>query len=621
MNNKERIKDRILKRAAQYWNYSDTELESAFDPVVGLLLEAVSSELEMLSADMDATKTVVLERLLDMMSPESNNGVVPSHSVLHMTPIEHNFVLTKQHQFYFNKIVPNIYNPLAQEAKDIYFGPTMNVKLTSATLKYFALGDSMYALDRIVHKDRVRTSKTFIQPSTMWLGIHLPEQIERLDQLMFYTDIKNNAQRDFYFHYLKQAKFYIGNKEFSCREGFNTHETVVDIDSIVRKNYNKVDRIYAEVNDYYAPYYFYLEESIGVTDELVSTPSEIEEVFEWGEEQKSTDRILWLQIRFPEVLINQTLENVMFYLNTVPVINKKLNIRTQSIDSFINYIPLLTDDIFLDLDKVTDSKGNFYHMKNFESDILGSGNATLRYSGVSRFDERSASEILQYLIEVLKDEGSSFSVLGGDFIDNIIKELYQMIAKLDQHLKEHNFNKSSFPYVVVKPQNALSSNDVYISNFWSTDGELANNIKPNTKLIDGGSSEFIPHSLIMLNSSVGGKSQISTQDKINSYRESLLTRGRIVTFADIKTVCKTHLKHSILSIEILRGTKKDISVNNGFIRTIDILLERNEKMELPLSDDEWNYLCDSLLHKLNTTSSKVYPYRLIVKKREHGNWI
>ena len=46
--NQEQIKNRMIKRASRMWGYSELESESAFDPVLELLLSACASELEKL---------------------------------------------------------------------------------------------------------------------------------------------------------------------------------------------------------------------------------------------------------------------------------------------------------------------------------------------------------------------------------------------------------------------------------------------------------------------------------------------------------------------------------------------------------------------------------------------
>jgi len=138
-------------------------------------------------------------------------------------------------------------------------------------------------------------------------------------------------------------------------------------------------------------------------------------------------------------------------------------------------------------------------------------------------------------------------------------------------------------------------------------------LKVGTHLDCIGSSDFKQDTIMFINTTVGGKSRMDTKSKIDSYREALLTRGRIVTFADIKTFCQNHFKFTIKGIEIKKGTKIDSSTNKGFVRTIDIILERNLATEYQISDFEWQYLCDNMLYKLDKSSSNIYPYRLIIK--------
>ena len=55
---KERIKDRMLKTAARLWGYPDVEVETSFDPIVQLMLEACASELEKISSEVDVSHEV-----------------------------------------------------------------------------------------------------------------------------------------------------------------------------------------------------------------------------------------------------------------------------------------------------------------------------------------------------------------------------------------------------------------------------------------------------------------------------------------------------------------------------------------------------------------------------------
>lgn len=146
-----------------------------------------------------------------------------------------------------------------------------------------------------------------------------------------------------------------------------------------------------------------------------------------------------------------------------------------------------------------------------------------------------------------------------------------------------------------------------------TTGEEGNDIKPGTNLEIDNSKSLSFSKAVMLKSSFGGRKSLSVQDKILEYRSSMLSRGRIVTAADIKNFGNKHFKQTISGIEIKKGTKKEVSNKGGFSRTIDVYITRNQSSQPPLSETEWQYLCDSFLLYLEKNSANLYPYRLINK--------
>lgn len=613
MEIQERIKDRILKRAARVWGYNDSELETSFDPIVAMLLEACASELEKLSVELNNSHARIVERLLEIMSPASNAGALPSRTIIHAKPSENNYKLSLEHQFYCKKNIPNIYDPVKPTTKEVYFGPTASFQLTTADVAFMAFGSSLYQFNRTIHKEFYLKAAKALQPSTLWIGVKCLDPNEILKKLMFYVEIKNSHQREVFYHYLKQAKIFLGDKQISFNEGYNVVTKDFDVDAIITKNYNRINQIYAEVNTFYADKFIHLVDDIVLSPEMFKVPDEILKAFD-NDKLNGLRDVLWLRVEFPEVINNSVFESLSFSLNCFPVINKRLVNMAQRIDPYINYVPLINNDHFLDLEDVTDSRGFNYHLKDFSKGAIESGQATLRNNGVERFDERNASEMMQYLLELLKDESASFSVLGGDFVRNVIGEMNQLIATLEQQTKESAFLKSNFPYVIIKSASNedRNENDTFFVNFWSTCGEEGNEIKPGTKLDLPFGADFLANSMYLVQTSVGGKTRLTSGEKILSYREALLTHGRIVTFADIKAFTLKHFGHTISTIEVGKGTKIDTSLKTGFVRTIDIKVSRNDETEQPVSDNEWNYLCDNLLHKLDQVSSNTYPYRLIV---------
>ncbi|MFL9833395.1 hypothetical protein [Chryseobacterium terrae] len=131
--------------------------------------------------------------------------------------------------------------------------------------------------------------------------------------------------------------------------------------------------------------------------------------------------------------------------------------------------------------------------------------------------------------------------------------------------------------------------------------------------VEGSNALALDKTAVMIKSSAGGRKSLSPQDKILEYRNSLLTRGRIVTVADIRVFGQNHFKNTIKDVEVSKGTKKEVSLKGGFSRTIDIYLIRNPDVKDSIKDSEWEYLCESFLLKLKNASANIYPYRIFEK--------
>ncbi|MFC0076997.1 hypothetical protein ACFFLS_08095 [Flavobacterium procerum] len=164
---------------------------------------------------------------------------------------------------------------------------------------------------------------------------------------------------------------------------------------------------------------------------------------------------------------------------------------------------------------------------------------------------------------------------------------------------------------MIKPKNDAGVGKNFHINYWSTCAEEGNDVKAGT-FLQCRDFIFESKSITLMTNTVGGLNKQNNKDRILSYRNALLTRGRIVTFADIKAFGFNHFKGSIEDIKIEKGTRKEISVKAGFSRTVDIFIKTNPEERKLLSDSEWNYLCDSFFKNLKNRSSNVFPYRMFV---------
>jgi hypothetical protein len=607
--NQEQIKNRMIKRASRMWGYSELESESAFDPVLELLLSACASELEKLRFEQENSRARITDRILEIIFPNQIVGVVPSQTLLQLTPVENNVQLSRYNHFKAIKKTQNIYDPTQVNTKDIYFSPTLEMKLTTAQVKYLLYGNKVLQQESFFYQEEIARTERNIPSGEFWIGIHAPG-VEKLEDLCFYIDVNNKEQKEFFTYYLQQVKVFSEGKEYELVEGYNTPTNSIEYENIISKNYTGIDAIYNEVNQFYQANFFTLKGTIyPKTEEEKSVATTLLENYFLDHKFITEKDIIWLQFKFYEVITPKVLENVRIALNCVPAINIRNTEDYKRIKGQLTIYPITGEDSFLDIDYISDNYKKRYDVKNYLSDDNIS--IVLRRGGVARFDERNALEHLQHLLGLIREETASFSAIGNDFaIEEELKQIGQNLASIYQNIKEKNLSLNPNPYLIFSSNNKEMDMNFTIS-YWHTAAEEGNDIKTGISLVCDSENKTAISKAIVVKPSFGGRRGLTTSDKILEYRNALLSRGRIVTIADVKTFAKSHFKHTIKGLEVQKGTKKEVSLKGGFKRTIDIYLNKNKEVEV--SETEWEYLKDSFLIKLEKASTNIYPYRIFEK--------
>ena len=607
--NQEQIKNRMIKRASRMWGYSELESESAFDPVLELLLSACASELEKLRFEQENSRARITDRILEIIFPNQIVGVVPSQTLLQLTPVENNVQISRYNHFKAIKKTQNIYDPTQVDTKDIYFSPTLEMKLTTAQVKYLLYGNKVLQQESFFYQEEIARSERNIPSGEFWIGIHAPG-VEKLEDLCFYIDVNNKEQKEFFTYYLQQVKVFSEGKEYELVEGYNVPTNSIEYENIISKNYTGIDAIYNEVNQFYQANFFTLKGTIyPKTEEEKSVATTLLENYFLDHKFITEKDIIWLQFKFYEVITPKVLENVRIALNCVPAINIRNTEDYKRIKGQLTIYPITGEDSFLDIDYISDNYKKRYDVKNYLSDDNIS--IVLRRGGVARFDERNALEHLQHLLGLIREETASFSAIGNDFaIEEELKQIGQNLASIYQNIKEKNLSLNPNPYLIFSSNNKEMDMNFTIS-YWHTAAEEGNDIKTGISLVCDSENKTAISKAIVVKPSFGGRRGLTTSDKILEYRNALLSRGRIVTIADVKTFAKSHFKHTIKGLEVQKGTKKEVSLKGGFKRTIDIYLNKNKEVEV--SETEWEYLKDSFLIKLEKASTNIYPYRIFEK--------
>jgi len=607
--NQEQIKNRMIKRASRMWGYSELESESSFDPVLELLLSACASELEKLRFEQENSRTRITDRILEIIFPNQIVGVVPSQILLQLTPVENNVQLSRYNHFKAIKKTQNIYDPTQVNTKDIYFSPTLEMKLTTAQVKYLLYGNKALQQESFFYQEEIARSERNIPSGEFWIGLQA-SGVEKLEDLCFYIDVNNKEQKEFFTYYLQQVKVFSEGKEYELVEGYNVPINSVEYENIIAKNYTGIDAIYNEVNQFYQGNFFTLKGTLYPPQgEEKSVATTLLENYFFNHNFMTEKDIIWLQFKFYEVISPKVLENVRINLNCVPAINIRHTEDYKRIKGQLTLYPLMGEDSFLDIDYIADNHKKRYDVKNYLSDDNIS--IVLRRGGVARFDERNALEHLQHLLSLIREETAAFSAIGNEYaIEEELKQIGQNLASIYQNIKEKNLSLNTNPYLIFSSNNREMDMNFTIS-YWHTAAEEGNDIKTGVLLDCDSENKTAISRAITVRPSLGGRRGLTTSDKILEYRNALLSRGRIVTIADVKTFAKSHFKHTIKGLDVQKGTKKEISLKGGFKRTIDIYLNKNKEVEV--SATEWEYLKDSFLIKLEKSSTNIYPYRIFEK--------
>ncbi|WP_310557569.1 hypothetical protein [Flavobacterium sp.] len=611
---KDQIKDRLLKRAAKHWGYSDVELENVFDPIVNLLFDVCAKELEKISNEIFSSRRRITERLIDILTPTASTKATAARGILKAYPVENESVLHNYHQFYFQKKEINPYNPTESVIKSYYFGPTKPIKLNRNKINYVVLPNGVQQVIKDQFKE-LTSSKNYKNPTphgTIWIGLqHEGDGVIR--DLMFYFHLKNLEHKNIFFNFLPRAKWFLNDTELTISKGYNSDaKTEAEETALMQQDFYHIDKAQDHINDYYKDNFLTIKDIINISDDDYKVPADFENFIPIEDLKKiKEDKLLWLKIVFPNVVGPHILSEIFCANNCFPVINKKLNETQGSIKDILNIYPLnLNQEYFLELFSVLNDKNKEYDIVNID-ESNDEDYAYLRFGGIARFDERNATEEINYLIDLIRDEASAFSRLGNDFTDNNLKEINQIISRFKNKISQIGIQNSNNPYLILNSNSKNEKGTLFVK-YWTTNGESANKINTFSKFALHKGSDFDKDSIQLLSTTKGGKNELTNSEKIYAYRENLISNQRVVTRQDIIILCKNHYGDSIESIEVKNGIQTSLDSNIGYVPTIDIYLVKNKSSLF--NEDEWEFLREDVKLLIENRAINIVPFRLIYKE-------
>lgn len=605
---KEQIKNRMMKKAASLWDIPVNEIGDSFDPLISLLLSACASEIEKLSGDINDSHIRITERLIQLMTPLSIFDTKPAHSIINCESIEPVTTITPEHQLYYKKRTAS--GSVYKEYKDVFFSPIQKTKLLDARLKYMLTGNKLFTFSELKTKDltEVLDKEFSIDNQTLFLGIESNHGSLDLNDISFYFEHLGIAGSELFYHHLCNASWYIGEESISTIQGYYNSDDVdkIDLDAIFNGVASKTNTICREVNAYYEKHFITLQ----LEKKIDKTPDypELKKLKTSKHKAHISNDIVWIKIKFSSIIGSKSLEQLFCAINAFPVINRKWNHFNYHLKNFINIIPVLSEDPFLDVKSIENSNSKTYKLERTIMDDSQKGSYFVRSSNVGKLDSRKAKSYIIHLLELLKDESAAFTFFNHEFLQNNLNTLNQTIALIEKKIDEVADNSNYTNYIYLSP---YSKNENISVTYWTTNGIDANHIKSGRSLEVYKGANLKPKSCFFLRPVFGGSDGLTMEQRLQAYRRVSLTNNRIVTEEDLKTLCYELYGNNITRVDVKKGFTTDISLNKGLLQCIEIIMSRSKNVTL--QPYEWDYLKENLLSTLKKQSVNIFPYKVIVK--------
>ncbi|HCE58204.1 MAG TPA: hypothetical protein DER09_10345 [Prolixibacteraceae bacterium] len=608
------IKRRMIRNASKIWGYHDIQDLNSFDPVLGLLMGALAEELYAISNKIENTEGRIVEKLLEILFSGSSLIHFPAHAIVYAKPLQPKLNLADDFQLYYTKQTA-LSEPKKDDngKKEIYFTPSANCTLYNSEIKYMVAGRSFFEIDGSFKELTAETDRSSMPDYTkIHIGVKFDSLTDNIDGFSLFLQFKNTTDEERYYQLIHSAKWKINGVEVVFNNGFGSgNNSQLTLFEQIRNENNISSKTCNYINNYYSAKFMTLKHGSYLLSQLKpenAVPGFLSSFTVAGKPVKTDPETLWIEMELSQPLTPEEINEMVIYTNCFPVVNRQLVEYTYPVVKGTNIIPLSTDELFLDVKSVTDSNNHIFLHKGTPGSDNEKYTYVLRQGGTARFNKRDAKETIQNLISLIRDEAAAFQINGTDLLSSELKQLDQIISRLKQRIDISNVASNLDAYLVLESE---ASYDKIFVEYWTMSGELANNIRPGSKLNVRRGADFNDKNVVFITQTVGGKHIMLKEEKINTLRSSLLSQGRVVTVEDVKALSIVIFGSFVKNVEVEKGVFLDPSVGKGMSRCLDVFITLNGKIEL--SEPELKHRTEDLKRQLIQKSTNILPYRVFVK--------
>lgn len=605
--NKEQIRDRILKNAATSWGVRKAV---NFDPVVKIMFEGMANEIYMLGQDFTAIETRLLEKMAQILTPDILTAPFPAHGVMHALPLEKTYLLTKESGVYYENeaLTRNL------QTGNLPFYPACNVRLHNADVKYMVCNNSLYQVDHMLEKTMIARANRKIAHNSVWIALTADEQINNLRNFSFYIDFPDMIDNYEYLYLLPCTEWSVKGRPMTLERGISLEEQrPANRAHAFFNDYDSVNRIDKEIITIYNNRFLTVTGNMPLEEtDREKMPETLIPYFD-NEISEKMERMIWIQVLFPPHFTGELLEKLQLGTNVVPIENKLLHEHVVAIGDTFGVIPLQTGnhEFLLSVHSVRDADGKYYHELQYDEANGSEQNGTysLRKGGCERFDSRSAKEMLVYLQDLLDNETKAFSAVSSAKIQSLIAQMEQLMAQMKQTTDNMNEYREVPTYLMI---DGFKGKGMITVKYWTTNCELGNDVQAGVSLQPNTDTYLDPKALALVATTYGGRQEPKNRGRIDLYKYSLSTHGRILTNNDIAAFCKKELGELLEHTEIRNGVEISRIPKEGLIRTKEIHLILTARIDDRLQEERMK---GDLKTKLEACSPDTFRYRIFIDNK------
>lgn len=599
----------MVNTAARLWGVQESEIETNFDPLIMLIIEACAAELEKIGTEITASQTRLLDYLAEIIIPGSLFGSVPASGIIQALPLDNKTEIGIHSDFYLTQKIQRVASN-TMETVELHFSPIGKFKLLKAELAYIMAGNKLFRIKDNNQKQTVFSNDTSTGSNEIWFAIIPDKSVESLDGLHIYFDLRSHSGANNFYNSLTYAKAWINENPVTLTHGFGANNSSgIDPKEILLSGDDRTNKINRKVGFLYENHFLHIDS--GTAKKLQpGIPAQLQEILPADlVKQMNGENLVFLKIELPRHFPQEVFDSVSGSINAFPVVNKKLNTLNYRTDDWLNIIPVPVEGIFFDLAAVKNEKGDPYKIRPSAGvDNLVAGEAIVRASGVGKTNSREVREMINNIAETIRDQSAYFGQINNEFILDKLREIGKILANLEDSMQAAKDKKAEFHYLMLRPK---KNGEMVSADYWITNGEDANNIKAGLALNASGLTPVNTKKCFTLTSFSGGKNGITASEKKIILRQQINSGGKIISAEDVKLQCMILFGDKLKKVEVAKGVRVSNKKEEGFTRTIDVNLQYSDKVNESMNAEMEN-LCRELEFILQANASPVYPFSINV---------